>query len=330
MAKKPDPNLFLPDAYVKSVIARLKTAKTRVRLITAIMNEDKTTKDLITALCQTAERGVDVEVAADIFTYGVIDSHGNYLKTFQKNIRRARAMRRSFIGSGVTFRWLGSLGPFIFAGRTHVKWCVIDDYVFSFGGVNLYRPGLSHTDYMIGLEDPSLADKLADEHRRIDKSDKIDRFYRSHNFECSVGTVLVDGGLFNNSVIYKRVCALAAEAERVLYVSQYCPTGRLSMLLKKSSTTYYFNHWKLASGFNRILIRSSMSINNIRTDYRRKRYIHAKFMVFTMPDNSKIAITGSHNFVRGGVVLGTREIALETANPTIIAELERFWKENIA
>jgi len=294
------------------------------------MNEDKTTKDLITALCQTADRGVDVEVAADIFTYGVIDSHGNYLKTFQKNIRRARAMRRSFIGSGVTFRWLGSLGPFIFAGRTHVKWCVIDDYVFSFGGVNLYRPGLSHADYMIGLDDPSLADKLADEHRRIDKSDKIDRFYRSNNFECSVGTVLVDGGLFNNSVIYKRVCALAAEAERVLYVSQYCPTGRLSMLLKKSSTTYYFNHWKLASGFNRILIRSSMSINNIRTDYRRKRYIHAKFMVFTMPDNSKIAITGSHNFVRGGVVLGTREIALETANPTIIAELERFWKENIA
>ena len=43
----------------------------------------------------------------------------------------------------------------------------------------------------------------------------------------------------------------------------------------------------------------------------------------------KVAITGSHNFVSGGVFLGTREVALETTNKKIIIQLERFFKEHV-
>jgi cardiolipin synthase len=49
-----------------------------------------------------------------------------------------------------------------------------------------------------------------------------------------------------------------------------------------------------------------------------------------MPDGSKVAVTGSHNFVYGGVLLGTREIALETADPKVVRQLERFFKMNVA
>ena len=47
-------------------------------------------------------------------------------------------------------------------------------------------------------------------------------------------------------------------------------------------------------------------------------------MLFTFANGSKIALSGSHNFVNGGVLLGTREIALETSNPRIINQLEEF------
>jgi cardiolipin synthase len=48
-----------------------------------------------------------------------------------------------------------------------------------------------------------------------------------------------------------------------------------------------------------------------------------------MQDGTKRAITGSHNFAYTGVLLGTREIALETADPTIISQLEEFIAKKI-
>jgi cardiolipin synthase len=61
--------------------------------------------------------------------------------------------------------------------------------------------------------------------------------------------------------------------------------------------------------------------------YTKEAYLHAKFIIFEMTDGRKIALTGSHNFVNGGVLLGTREIALQTENPQVIAELEGFLKK---
>ena len=42
-----------------------------------------------------------------------------------------------------------------------------------------------------------------------------------------------------------------------------------------------------------------------------------------------MAITGSHNFVRGGVTLGTREIALQTKNPLVIDQIEAFIESQV-
>nr|MBP6038525.1 hypothetical protein [Candidatus Saccharimonas sp.] len=59
-------------------------------------------------------------------------------------------------------------------------------------------------------------------------------------------------------------------------------------------------------------------------------YLHAKFMIGTMPDGSKRAITGSHNFMFGSGLMGTREIALETTDTKIIRQLERFIDTYVA
>ena len=44
---------------------------------------------------------------------------------------------------------------------------------------------------------------------------------------------------------------------------------------------------------------------------------------------SKIALSGSHNFMRGSGIMGTREIALETSDPAIIKQLEAFRKKYV-
>lgn len=324
------PKLLLPEEFVREAIDKIDHAKVRVRLLTTIMTEDASTRKLIRALASASKRGIDVEVGADVFTFGVINDDWNPIRSFNRGLKSARMMRKHLLSAGVTFQWIGRLGPVMFAGRTHIKWLIVDDDVYSFGGVNLYKPGISHADYMFSLPDAHLADRLEEEHRRIVHADKVDKFYRSHSFESTYGTVLIDGGVFNNSVIYKRACQLALEAEKILFVSQYCPSGKLGGLLKHSSSRLYFNHPENASGFNRFLIRWSMFFSGIQSDYERKRYIHAKFIIFEMPDGQKVALTGSHNFVHGGVLVGTREIALETTNQSIIAELERFWKQEIA
>lgn len=81
---------------------------------------------------------------------------------------------------------------------------------------------------------------------------------------------------------------------------------------------------------NALFIRISSWRTNLKTDYRRQPYIHGKFIICTMADGSKVAITGSHNFAGGGVWLGTREIALETSNLKIIDQLEDFIEKYLA
>ena len=73
-----------------------------------------------------------------------------------------------------------------------------------------------------------------------------------------------------------------------------------------------------------------MYLTRLTTNYERDRHLHAKCIIFSFKDGSKTAITGSHNFVNGGVLLGTREVALETKEPSIIAQLEDFIATHVA
>ena len=72
-----------------------------------------------------------------------------------------------------------------------------------------------------------------------------------------------------------------------------------------------------------------MLVSGLSTAYTRKRYLHAKCMIFTMSDGTKVALTGSHNFAYSAVLLGTREVALETKDRAVIAQLESFLTSHV-
>jgi cardiolipin synthase len=326
---QPIPQLILPETYVKNATAQIKKAKKRIALLTMVLVRDDATDELLEALCDAAKRGVVVTVAADSFTY--TDFQGSYIPTTyrSKRVRDALSMQKKFRDAGATFQWLGRLSMIAFTGRTHIKWCIVDDTVYSFGGVNLDERSVKNTDYMFTVKNEALASRLIAEQERIVKADRSGHAYRSHQFGDDDNIVLIDGGFLGDSIIYRRACQLAEKAVHVSLVSQYCPTGKLSKLLMRIDSDLYFNHWTNAGLLNRFVLRMGMLSSKQITSYHRRPYLHAKFIIFSMPDGSKTAITGSHNFVHAGVFLGTREVALETKNKKIISQLERFLKDHV-
>ncbi len=318
------------EEYVQDATKAISLARNRISLLTMIMCYDESTADFFDAIAAAKARGVTVTTSLDTFTYAELGGHFRFHSQFSKKINAIALLKKKFRAAGIKLNWLGSYAPILISGRTHGKWLVVDDTVYTFGGVNLYEFGIHSTDYMFKVTDKSLADRLVDEHARILSSSKNGRLYGSHSFGDDTSQVLIDGGIIGDSIIYRRVCKLATEAAHITYVSQYCPTGKIGHLLKKNDTKLYFNPWNQANSLNSLFIRVESKLTGLRTSYTRSGYIHGKFIIYTMPDGSKIAITGSHNFAQGGVWLGTREIALETRDPHVIKQLEQFVKNYIA
>ncbi len=323
--------LVSPIEYVAQAAELVRNAKERVYLTSMVMADHPNTNELLTAIKAAAQRGVKVNVAADIFTFGEVSGGFLPIRYYSPGSKNTNQMVKVLKKAGVTFHWLGRGRITIFNGRTHSKWCVVDDTVFCFGGVNLYDGGIDNVDYMFRTEDAALANRLVEEQKRIQKSEQSSGNYPSVAIEQGDKKILIDGGIIGQSVIYRRACELAEEATKVLFVSQYCPTGKLARILKnKKGVKLYYNKATNTTGLNKFVISISQFMSGLHTSYRKKRYLHAKFIIFTFKDGSKKAITGSHNFAYTGVLLGTREIALETTDMAIIGQLEEFVANRIA
>lgn len=333
MKRNPDPaapKLLLPRDYIRDATRHIKKAKTRVSFISMVLSNDESTTRLVEALADASRRDVQVDVAADMFTYTELSGMFIPSHYYSKRVRGASNVSKILHDAGAHFHWLGRISTTTYTGRTHAKWCVVDDTVYSFGGVNPYGAGVANTDYMFKVEDPELATRLIDEHRKFVREDKGRFASRSRSFDIESGIVRIDSGLYGDSVIYRRACTLAHQAASITLVSQYCPTGKLSKILKRKDARLYFNDGRGTSINNKIIIRIGMLLSGQRSLYARANYLHAKFILFTMPDGSKAALTGSHNFVHSSGLLGTREIALETRDPGIIAQLEDFFAAYVA
>jgi cardiolipin synthase len=325
----PEPRLLPAEDYIADATRAVRAARHRVVMIALTIAQGRETGELLEAVVEAARRGVGVRVAADVFTYA--DAAGTFLprRYISKRARASMRMVRELKEAGATFDWLGRDRGLIFRGRTHTKLCVVDDTSYSFGGVNVDDAGATNVDFMLRVDDRTLADDLVWLYSTIQKANVKKVGHRSRSLKYGKDRVLVDGGLAGDSIVYRHACKLAAKAERIVLVSQYCPTGKLGRLIKAVPHSFYFNPPQNASGLNALLIRASMFSSRTRTLYRRKRYLHAKVIIFYLPGGKKVAITGSHNFVQGGVSLGTREIALQTKNPKVIDQIEHFIAERV-
>ncbi len=333
MAISVKPVLLAAPDYLADMIERINNATTRVAIVTTIFHNDSDTMEqFVEALCSAANRGVSVSFLVDSYSY--LEPNGPWrhiLKDQSSQAYRAIRTERRLKAAGVAYRWLGRDANFGVMGRSHTKWSIIDNTVYSFGGVNLYKMGIENTDYMFRLTSTALADEMMTRHKLLISADRGKHAGKNRVFDLNSKTkILFDGGIPFHSHIYSRAIELTKQADKVLFVSQYCPMGKLARALREKDSHLYFNHWEAASALNTLVIKAGMRSSKFETKYEREPYLHAKFMIFTMSDGSKVALTGSHNFQNGGVVLGTREICLETTSQQIINELEEFFAEHIA
>lgn len=327
------PKLLTASEYAHDLAHTIAGAKSEIALtVTMLRDDDPRSHAIVEALCEAADREVTISVCVDTFTY--LEPKEFLLFSPKKQpARTVRALQlvRKLKHHGIQFRWLGRKANAIIYGRTHSKWAVVDNTVYSFGGANIDNESFENTDYMLRFTDARLALAIINEHVRVRRADQGGGAFRSHTYKLNdQTTVLFDGGFIGNSIIYRHACSLAKEAKKILFVSQYCPTGRLAGYLRKKDVKLYFNDGKNASLVNRILIAVGRFTAKHNTLYTREPYLHAKFIIFTMPDGHKVAISGSHNFMYGSGLVGTREIAIETTDMQIIRQLERFYKDHIA
>lgn len=324
-------DLLPPKKYIKDLIKKIDSSQRRVLMIALVIVDDSSTQDLIAALERASRRGVQVSIGLDIyFTYRTIEDSTSKFDIIRRQLGNMRAMRKRLVASGAEVRWLGMFGMTLFSRRTHIKWTVVDDYVYSFGGVNLYSKGIHNNDFMLRAHDRRLGEHISAEHHRVIATDRAGVGYKSYAADINGNFVLVDGGKSGDSIIYRHALQLAQRATKVVFVSQYCPTGRLGRTLKHHpNAELYFNPWRNAEGLNRTLIRISTFMHRMKNRYERSDYLHAKLMLFEMPNGEEIALTGSHNFVGAGGLLGTREVALETSDKAVIRELKRFVKKHV-
>lgn len=326
------PELLLPTDYVAKATELVRHAKKRVYIISLSLTRGSATNEFIDEILLAAQRGVDVHVAIDLLTFICDRTSRLPSRVMGRDMIQTNQLRREFKQAGAKFRWLGMQRVPYLVGRTHSKWTIIDDDVFSFGGVNLNQSGvLDRTDYILHLNDRRIADRLTAEQDLIERVDPNKRRINDHCIKTDYGDMLLDSGLFGHSVIYNRAVRLARQASEIVVVTQYCPSGKLSKILHKHNARVYFNPKGSAADIaNNFMIGSKRTIAEQPNSYTRNRYLHAKFIIATMPDGSKHALTGSHNFTAIGVHTGTREIALDTTDPTVIQQLEDFLNKYVA
>ena len=323
---------MLPTDYVQLATDLVRQAQRRIYVVSLSLTRGDATNELIDAILVAAKRGVDVHIAADLFTF-ICDSNSRLAsRLIGRGMRRTDQLRNEFQRAGASFHWLGLQRVPYLIGRTHSKWTVIDDDVFTFGGVNLNQAGVAErADYMFHLTDASVADRLVNEQLLIERIDPEKRRICDREIQTDYGTMLLDSGRFNHSIIYNHAISLAKLATDIILVSQYCPSGKLGQILHAKQARVYFNpKGTAADAANNILIGSERTVSEQHNNYTRSRYLHAKFIIATLPDGSRRAITGSHNFNTIGLHTGTREIALETTRGDIIDQLMDFYRRYVA
>ena len=322
--------LLTTSQYIEDASHAIARSKKRVIVMSLCISRETETQAFMDSLVVAAKKGIDVQVSADTFTFSEFGGYFNPFKKWATHSREAKKLANTLRKNGVSFRWLGGnwrINPF--AGVTHVKWTIVDDTVYCFGGVNMYGKGARNIDYMFKTKDKKLANLLASEHLKIIETDRVPADYSGFYKQLGYGTLLIDSGEKNESMIYERAVELAEQADSILFVSQYCPTGRLAKILRHKKATIYYNQPKNAHRWTKLMLRFSRLTTGLKSRYKKPTYLHAKFIIYTMNDGSKVALTGSHNFSYTGVRFGTREVELETTDKKVISQLEEFYISSI-
>jgi hypothetical protein len=284
------------------------------------------TDAVFTELKNALQRGVSVRILIDNYTrfMGLL----NQVDKGRVRLKRTMTTLEELSALGARVYYFGRIGLIPYKGRCHVKISVVDDEVFSFGGVNFTDEDFQRADYMLHTENRIYADCLEELVKRVGGSQPP-----LGNGEVEIdesSTIFFDGGKPHNSIIYEKACELTAQALKVHYVSHMAPSSKLAHLLHETKAAIYTSRPEQLVAPNSWGQAYDLQKYRLTNSYKKKTGLHAKFILFELPGGRRALLSGSHNFSYRGVAFGTQEIALYSTDKALWDQLYTFLDKHVA
>jgi hypothetical protein len=314
--------------YFKALYSQISTAKRRIVIHAMVILWGGQTETLLPLIEEALKRGVEVRIIGDVYskyeTQKAKWSKDN--ETYSWKHTAAINQRLSEQGAHVTY--VGKLGVNIFKGRCHSKITVIDDTVFTFGGINFSDAHFNFQDFMFEIRDADFAQEAYDIATDIEQNPLGPRPNITRRIDNDT-TLLFDGGAPRESVIYDAACAAIATAQKVYFVSKMSPSGELAQLLAQTNNECYYNRYDIESLPDNLAIAFDEARYHTTNKYEGSKHIHAKFILCENADGTRELITGSNNFSWRGIAFGTKEIAMHSTSSTLCDAVYTFLKSEI-
>jgi cardiolipin synthase len=322
-----DMRLISAADYYDALITGIPKAKKRIIIHAMSLLWSRENEQLLPALHDAVERGVEVRIVGDIYSKFFANTPKLVRTRDTPKWAHTRAINIKLEAEGAHVTYVGRLGLNPFKGRTHSKCTIIDDTVYTFGGVNFCDSAFHNHDYMLEIKDAAFCDELRDIVMGIEKAKQpLPNISKPLS---KTATMLFDGGNPGSSVIYDKACELVEDAKKVYFVSQMCPSGKLAKLITSTDNECYFIHARQADTPDNLALIFDRTRYNIDNRYKGKRYIHAKFILTEAKDGTKHLISGSNNFSWRGIAFGTKEIAVHSTDPALWQTFYDYMQKEI-
>ena len=179
---------------------------------------------------------------------------------------------------------------------------------------------------MLTAEYPQLAERLYLLIRDLEKDQRLIDFAEPLD---KTTTLLFDGGTPDSSAVYEEACNIVADAKKVHYVSQMCPSGRLAKLITATENHCYFIRSSQAEPPLNMALPVDKLLSGITNSYKGKNYIHAKFILCEGKDGGRRLISGSNNYSWRGIAFGTKEIAISSSDPALWQTFYTYMQKEV-
>lgn len=317
-----------PYKFLEEVEHSAAHAKQRVWMQAMYVDEGLIFSRIQSMLRESVQRHIDTRLHADWFCLKFIS--GKRVTETSQAFLKKKALFEQLQQAGVSFTLtnLPNLVERVFPykGRNHMKITIIDEVAY-LGGVNFADSDFEFADFMVRFTDSKIVEAIAKLYTSIET-----RTVQNESVVINHQTkLLIDRGSIGHSVILNHAVKLARSSkESIDYTCQFFPDGPLLSSLhrcfqkKQSIRTICPPHNAFSQMFIIVFAFNRWSIKLRRKNipiYILNKPVHAKLLIV----DKSAALFGSHNLTRSGVIMGTGEVALQSTNPELVANLQAYF-----
>jgi phosphatidylserine/phosphatidylglycerophosphate/cardiolipin synthase-like enzyme len=327
---------------VRLIDATKKGSRVAVASMTFVPTEPLIMR-IMDALCDAARRGVHTSLIIDAHSFlaqenklvpGPLWSHRELPSSLAEPFHTWVAALKRLESSGGRYAITNiPEKPFRnpYAGRSHIKGAVIDDYIY-IGGCNLQDP--EHTDIMIGRTHKESADWVYKWFEQMTATASTQLTFKGqdqHKTFADGTEIIIDAGVIKQSAIYDRALRLIDTAQERIYMTcQYFPGGKTAKHLldahKRGVDVRIIYSHPAVHGDKRLAhtLYNTRERMRMPADFFAEQQapaaakLHAKVLI-----TDATSLIGSHNYVTQGVNFGTAEIALQNNDPAFAGAVIR-------